>query len=365
MSAPTASPPPDVSIRTKPPSPKRLSRKVLLLGAAIAGTIITGALLLGLSPQQRRTAAEQEAQATNAGPPNTIAQASSQYDAASLVRPESQTPELQPPQDPLWANGSTTTAPPAQSASTGSVQTSATQPTRDPETIARTAPILFASATTSSATNTTDRDAGEARLDARLLPPRSRYEIQSGSVIPAALVTGFNSDVAGRVIAQVTAPVYDSITGDTLLIPQGARLIGAYNNGVQYGDHRIVLVWNRLILPNGWSINLQQMNASDPTGAAGLQDTTDNHLGRLIGAVGLSTLFSVIGNESEDTSSTSTPNNRQPLSQTLGDAAAQQAAQTGSQIVQRELTVHPTLRVRPGASVRVLVTRDIQLRPYR
>lgn len=369
MSAPTTSSPaqappsPDVSIRTKPPSPKRLSRKVLLLGAAIAGTIITGALLLGLSPQQRRTAAEQEAQATNAGPPNTIAQASSQYDAANFVRPQAETSELQPPQDPLWANGSATT-PPVQSSTAGGAQTPTTQPTRDPETIARTAPIIFASATTQS-TNTTDRDAGDARLDSHLIPPRSRYEIQSGSVIPAALVTGLNSDLAGRVIAQVTAPVYNSVTGDTLLIPQGARLIGTYNNGVQYGDHRIVLVWNRLILPNGWSINLQQMSASDPTGAAGLQDTTDNHLGRLIGAVGLSTLFSVIGNESEGTSSTSTPNNRQPFLQTLGDAAAQQAAQTGSQITQRELTVHPTLRVRPGASVRVLVTRDIQLRPYR
>ena len=162
-----------------------------------------------------------------------------------------------------------------------------------------------------------------------------------------------------RVIAQVTAPVYDSVTGVHLLIPQGARLLGAYDNGVRYGDHRIVLVWTRLILPNGWSINLRQMNASDPTGAAGLTDATDNHLGGLAGAVGLSAIISVIANQSEDDHQTDGS-----LAQNVGDAAAQQAAQTGSQIVQRELTVHPTLRVRPGANVRVLVTRDIQLRPY-
>jgi type IV secretion system protein TrbI len=316
--------------------------------------------MLGLSPQQRRSAAEQETQATASGPPNTITQASSQYDAANFARPQTDVPELTPPQDPMWSNQpqiATTT--PAANATTPST-TAATQ-TRDPETVARTAPIIFASAP-SQATNTSDRDVGEARLDAHLIPPRSRYEIQSGNVIAAALVTGLNSDLAGRIIAQVTAPVYDSVTGTTLLIPQGARLIGTYDNGVRYGDHRILLVWNRLILPNGWSINLQQMNASDPTGAAGLQDTTDNHLGSLAGAVGFSAMLSVVGNNSEDSNQS---NQTQNFSQSIGNAAAQQAAQTGSQIVQRELSVHPTLRVRPGASVRVLVTRDIQLTPYR
>lgn len=333
-----------------------------MLGAAVAGTVITVALLLGLTPQQHRSAAEQQAQATASGPPETIAQASSQYDAANFARPQNDVPQLEPPQDPMWVNGQPAPNTPLATTGVASAAPSTTgAPPRDPETIARTAPIIFASASSLS-TNTTDRDAGEARLDAHLIPPRSRYEIQSGSVIPAALVTGLNSDLAGRVIAQVTAPVYDSVTGTTLLIPQGARLIGAYDNGVRYGDHRILLVWNRLILPNGWSINLQQMNASDPTGAAGLSDRTDNHLGSLAGAVGLSAIISVIGNQSEDDHQSS---DRQSLSQTIGDAAAQQAAQTGSQIVQRELAVHPTLRVRPGASVRVLVTRDIELRPYR
>jgi type IV secretion system protein VirB10 len=199
----------------------------------------------------------------------------------------------------------------------------------------------------------------DATLNARLMPPGSRYEIKAGDVIPAALVTALNSDAPGRVIAQVTAPVYDTVTGQHLLIPQGARLIGTYDNGVAHGDRRLVLVWNRLILPNGWSINLQGMNATDPSGAAGLRDQTDNHLGRLAAAIGLSAIISVIANEADD------EEEQGSLAQSVGDAAAQQAAQTGARIVDRELGVRPTLRVRAGASVRVLIMRDVQLQPYR
>ena len=165
-------------------------------------------------------------------------------------------------------------------------------------------------------------------------------------------------DAPGRVIAQVTAPVYDSVTGDHLLVPQGARLIGTYSNGVRYGDNRIVLAWNRLILPNGWSIDLQHMEATDASGASGLRDRTDNHLDRLAAAVVLSSIISVGANEAES-------DDEDGFGQSLGDAAAQQAAQSGARIVDRELSVRPTLNVRAGAPVRVLVTRDIVLRRFR
>ncbi len=171
-------------------------------------------------------------------------------------------------------------------------------------------------------------------------------------------MTALNADLPGTVIAQVTAPVYDSVSGDHLLIPQGSRLIGTYQSGARYGDRRVLLVWNRLILPNGWSINMQGMEASDPAGAAGLTDRTDHHLDRLAAAVLLSSIIGVAANETEDDDEGSS------LSQSLGDAAAQQAAQTGARIVDRELNVRPTLTVRAGAPVRVLVSRDIQLRPY-
>jgi type IV secretion system protein VirB10 len=192
-------------------------------------------------------------------------------------------------------------------------------------------------------------------LDSPYIAPRSPFELQAGAVIPAAL----NSDLPGRVIAQVTAPVYDSVTGDYLLIPQGARLIGTYDSANVYGDNRVFLVWNRIIMPNGWSLQLAGMEATDPTGAAGLSDRTDNHLDRLGGAIGLSAVLSILANEAEDTS------DDRSLTQSVGDAAAQEAARVGGRIIHRQLNVRPTLRVRPGTPVRVLVTRDIQLRPYR
>jgi type IV secretion system protein VirB10 len=198
---------------------------------------------------------------------------------------------------------------------------------------------------------------GAEVLDSVYAPPRSAFELQAGAVIPAALVTGLNSDLPGRVIAQVTAPVFDSVTGDHLLIPQGARLLGTYDSASVYGDTRLFLVWNRILMPNGWSLRLAGMEATDPMGAAGLSDRTDGHLDRLAGAIGLSALLSVVANEAEG-------EDERAFTRSVGDAAAQEAARVGGRIVDRQLTVRPTLRVRPGAPVRVLVTRDMQLRPY-
>ncbi len=344
---------PNLAIRAKPPSPRRLSRKVLLAGSLLAGAIVAFALVNGLSERPDRRAAEQQQVAAAGGPPESIQGASDQYGANDLAGADLQladpaleltaTAELQRPRDPAWANNSS-----------GGAGASAAPPAPDPQVTARTSPILFTRGEADGAS-----DDADARLNARLTPPGSRYEIKAGDVIPAALVTALNSDLPGRIIAQVTAPVYDTVTGQHLLIPQGSRLIGTYANGTRYGDHRLLLVWNRLILPNGWSVNLQEMNATDPGGTSGLTDRTDNHLGRLGIAIGLSAIISVVANEAED------DDDNNSLSQSVGDAAAQQAAQTGARIVDRELEVRPTLRVRAGAPVRVLVTRDIELRPYR
>ncbi len=347
---------PDLAIRTKPPSPKRLSRKVLLGGAIVMGAVIATALLFGLSEQPRR-GHEAAAVATAGGPPESIQSAPGQYDVADLEAP--------PQGDMLWGDGAPETAlsPPDDPAWSGAGSAaSASVPARaepSPLETARASPILFNAGRDSVADVRANGGADDERLDARLTPPRSRYEVLAGAVIPAALVTELNSDLPGRVIAQVTAPVYDSVTGDHLLIPQGARLIGTYDNSVRYGDRRILLVWNRLIFPSGWSINLQGMQGADPGGAAGVSDRTDHHLDRLIGAIGLSAIISVVANNAEDDEEEGS------LGQSVGDAAAQQAAQTGGRIIDRELSVRPTLRVRAGAPVRVLVMRDIQLRPYR
>lgn len=342
------SPKPDLSIRARPPSPKRLSRKVLLGGAITLAAIVSAALLFGLSAPPNGFGRETDAQATAGGPPETIQSAPADYASADLgggtaedlgADPSLNDP-LAPPTDPMWSGQAT----PASS-------TDSAEP--DPQAIAHAAPILF-----NAAGGAVEHDDGD-RLPARLAPPRSQYEILAGSVIAAALSTELNSDAPGRVIAQVSAPVFDTVTGAYLLIPQGSRLIGTYDNAVAYGDRRLVLVWNRLILPNGWSINLQNMQGADPTGAAGLRDRTDNHFDRLAGAIALSAIISVVANNAED------DDDGASLSQSLGDAAAQEAARTGGRIVERELSVRPTLRVRAGAPVRVLVMRDIGLRPYR
>jgi type IV secretion system protein VirB10 len=220
------------------------------------------------------------------------------------------------------------------------------------------APLFFDKrATDSLKSEGTTRTASTKPAPGAYRPPASPYELQAGTVIPAALVTAINSDLPGKVIAQVTAPVYDSVTGDHLLIPQGARLIGTYESEVLYGDTRVFLAWDRIIMPNGWSLDLGGMAATDPSGAAGISDRTDNHLGRLGGAIALSAVLSVIANEAES-------DNEAGFTRSLGDAAAQEAARTGGRIVDRELTIRPTLRVRPGAPVRVLVTTDLSLGPY-
>lgn len=351
-------PAPDLSIRARPPSPRRLSRKVLMAGAIIAASIVTLALFIGLSERPEREVRQADAQAAAGGPPESIRNASGQYEAGDLPRAE-----LDAPRDMLWGeNGSpqgATLEPPADAAWSGpprGADTSARAAPPDLQALARASPIIFDGQ--DRATASAGADAGEARLDARLMPPRSRYELMAGAVVPAALITELNSEQSGRAIAQVTANVYDSVSGAHLLIPQGSRLIGTYDADTSYGERRLVLVWNRLIFPNGWSISLRGMEGTDPTGAAGLRDRVDSHLGRLAGAIGLSAIISVIADNAEN-------DDQNSLAQSVGDAAAAEAARTGGRIVDRELSVRPTLRIRAGGSVRLLVTRDIQLRPYR
>ncbi|WP_374527015.1 TrbI/VirB10 family protein [Novosphingobium sp.] len=177
--------------------------------------------------------------------------------------------------------------------------------------------------------------------------------LQAGSVIPAALITGIRSDLPGLVTAQVTQNVYDSPTGRILLIPQGSRLIGDYDADVAFGQSRILLAWNRLIFPDGRSIVLERQPASDPRGYAGLQDGTDYHWGGVLKAALVSTLLGV-GSELGSGSDSS-------LTRALRRGSQDSANRAGEQIVSRELQVRPTITIRPGYPVRVLVTRDLAL----
>ncbi|MFH1555477.1 MAG: TrbI/VirB10 family protein [Pseudomonadota bacterium] len=191
----------------------------------------------------------------------------------------------------------------------------------------------------------------------RVMAPASPYVLQAGAVIPGALITGIRSDLPGQITAQVTENVYDSPTGRILIIPQGTRLLGQYDNGVGFGQRRILLVWNRLIFPNGRSIVLERQPGKDAQGYAGLEDGVDMHGWDLAKAIGLSTLLSVSAELAMD--------DEDELIQALQSGAQDTINDAGQEIIRRQLQVAPTLTIRPGFPVRVMVTRDLVLEPYR
>lgn len=189
----------------------------------------------------------------------------------------------------------------------------------------------------------------------RLRAPASPNIVQAGSIIPAALITGIRSDLPGQITAQVTQNVYDSPTGRILLIPQGARLIGEYDSQIDAGQSRVLLAWDRLILPDGRSITLERQSATDASGYTGLQDRVNQHWGRLLRAAAISTLLGVgteLGGDSDD-----------DLIRALRRGSQDTINQTGQQVVGRQLNVQPTLTIRPGHPLRVLITRDLILEP--
>jgi len=204
-----------------------------------------------------------------------------------------------------------------------------------------------------------DGDARTRQLST-LQTPASPYQVMSGAVIAAALITGINSDLPGQVVASVTEPVYDTATGRYLLIPQGSRLIGRYDSQVAFGQRRVLLVWTRLILPDASSIALDKLPGVDPAGYAGVEDGVDWHWDRLLTGAALSTLIGV-GAE------LAAPQNGTGGNQVV--VAARESVQdtvnqVGQEITKRNLSVQPTLTIRPGFPVRVMVTKDLVLRPY-
>ena len=162
---------------------------------------------------------------------------------------------------------------------------------------------------------------------------------------PASLITGIRSDLPGQITAQVTENVFDSPTGRFLLVPQGTRLIGVYDSQVAFGQSRVLLVWTRLIMPNGRSIVLERQPGADTAGYAGLEDEVDNHWGALFKAALLSTLLGV---GSELGAGTGTGSNGGVIIQALRRGSSDSLNQTGQKIVQRNLNIQPTLTIRPG-----------------
>ena len=190
-----------------------------------------------------------------------------------------------------------------------------------------------------------------------LQDPVSPYEVMAGALLSASLITGLDSDLPGLVVAQITQNVFDTVTGQTLLIPQGSRLIGTYDSVVAFGQSRALVVWQRIIMPDGSSIQIDNLPATDTNGYAGLKDQVDYHTWALLKGVGLSTLLGV-GSEL-------TLTGRSDLVSAIRLSTEDSLNQVGQQLTQKNLNLQPTIKVHPGWPLRVIVHKDLVLRPYR
>lgn len=187
------------------------------------------------------------------------------------------------------------------------------------------------------------------------VPDKRQHTFSAGSIISASLITGLRSDLPGLVTAQVTENTYDTATGRLLLVPQGARLVGSYDSVVAFGQKRALVVWQRIIMPDGSSMRIDNVPATDPSGYVGLADKLDFHTWQLLKGVVLSTLLGV--------SSELALSGQGDLVQAIRMSTQDNVARAGDQITQRNLGVQPTITVRPGTPVRLVVHKDLVLAP--
>ena len=191
----------------------------------------------------------------------------------------------------------------------------------------------------------------------RLRPAASPYLLSAGSIVSASLITGLRSDLPGLVTAQVTENIFDSPTGHILLIPQGARLVGSYDSVIAFGQSRALVVWQRIVMPDGSSLRIDNVPATDTAGYSGLADKVDRHTWSLLKGVVLSTLLGV-GSELTFSSDSD-------LVQAIRRSTQDSGSRAGDQIVGKNLDIQPTITVRPGAVVRLVVHKDLILAPWK
>lgn len=197
-------------------------------------------------------------------------------------------------------------------------------------------------------------------IKSALIAPQSPYEVKAGSVIPGVMISGINSDLPGEIIGQVSENVYDSVTGNHLLIPMGTRMVGVYNSRVSFGQERVQVAWNRLIFPDGAVFDLKGLGGYDEQGYSGFKDQVNNHYMRTFGGA---ILFSVFSGAVKYATSSASPTDIATATgsaqQATVDAFGQTINQLGSEVMQRNLQVQPTLDIRRGYTFQILVTKDL------
>jgi type IV secretory pathway VirB10-like protein len=413
-------PPPDLELRGRPRPIRRLNKRVLLIGAGLVVLVIAGAIIIALNPPrlaapekspelyntERKQTAEglaklpkSYAEIPQLGPPapgdigralvesekrpalsppalNAPFRPNPEEEAERAERIRQARIEQQARESGLFFRLSEKHSRRKQSEPDASSAIAQAPPAR-PAAIEERDPLATALNLSRSIQGLSDRSSEllplsqahklaflNAKADKETINPHalaktpSPFMLLAGSIISASLITGVNSDLPGMTIAQVTENAYDTVTGDHLLIPQGTRLIGKYDSVVAFGQKRALLVWNRIILPNGDSIVIDNLPATDAAGYAGLEDEVDFHTWQLLKGIGLATLLGVgtqltLGNTEGD------------LVRALRESIQQTTNRAGQRLIERQLDVQPTITVRPGWPVRVIVAKDLVLKPYR
>lgn len=383
-----------IATRAPAPRPRRLSRRAITLCAGGSAIGLAAAMVFALSSGDRNALPQETVAVDHRQSSDLLATAPKDYGAiaskkAGALGPPSSLPQPGEPVADAFA-----TRPPGTTAdgASNNERAAALQRQRQQRDSARASKLFASSGETARSTpaaeaqSTTARSpsteiaapASPANGDAedrkaafvtggartptvnagRLTVPAGKNVLIAGSTIAAALITGLSSDLPGEVVAQVTEDVFDSTTGLTKLIPQGTRLIGSYDAHVGYGQSRALVVWTRLILPDGRSLDLDRLIGTDAAGQSGFVDHVNHYTGKLLQAGLLSTLFGVGSNIATSGSG------NDGIAFAIRDSAGQSVERAGDKLIGHQLDVQPTITIRPGARVRVLVSRDLVLEPW-
>jgi type IV secretion system protein VirB10 len=189
--------------------------------------------------------------------------------------------------------------------------------------------------------------------------PLASMELKAGTVIPGLLLVGVNSDLPGTVVGQVSENVYDTATGRYLLIPQGTRIMGVYDSRITYGQKRVAIVWNRLIYPDGSSLDIAGSPGTDISGYSGIRGKVDNHYGQLLTAAIFTSVFTAAVDIASGNDGSTDDNNKKSAKDILVETTGTVIANTGARLAQRALDIQPTIVVKPGSRFNVMITQDV------
>ena len=197
------------------------------------------------------------------------------------------------------------------------------------------------------------------KLNTRLEVPATPYILRTGAVIPALLLSAMDAELPGTIIAQVSQDVFDTPTGNHLLIPQGSRLVGEYSNAIQYGQSRIFVAWQRIIYPDGSALDIGAMPGADQQGEAGFNDQVDNHFLRIFGSAILMSAVTAATNWATNHNQAGFNSNGYSASSALSEAVGQQLGMATAHLLEKNLSIAPTLTIRPGYRFNILAVKDL------